>query len=352
MQGGFRQFKPCTKLAAASVVALAVANCSSPQVAKGGRTIDPKYGVAASPKVIPDGQPIPKGGGREMVGRPYQIAGQTYVPRENPSGYARVGLASWYGSAFHGRLTANGEIFDRESIAAAHATMPLPSYVRVTNLDNNRSMVVRVNDRGPYHAGRVIDVSERAAEALEFRRAGTARVRVEYVGRASVNGSDDYKLLATLRTDGRTAPFTGAAATMVASAEPAPARRQSVALLESERSRDLGEEDAPQAVRQTVRPVAFAQPAQGGPGSDDNDDEVQEPVNRVAGPAPLPPGRPLDLEAIANGAPASAPVPPSRPVLAGLYYAPVQPLRSAVFTKADPFKELKPQRFVALKVTN
>ncbi|CAA9306588.1 MAG: Septum-associated rare lipoprotein A, partial [uncultured Microvirga sp.] len=155
-----RSKSAAAKLLVAVAVALFTANCSSQQkVVSSGRTLDPKYGVYASPRVIEDGQPVPKGGGREMVGKPYQVAGRTYVPRDNP-GYSRVGLASWYGSDFHGRLTANGEIFDRESLAAAHPTMPLPSYARVTNLENRRSMIVRVNDRGPYHADRVMDVSE------------------------------------------------------------------------------------------------------------------------------------------------------------------------------------------------
>jgi rare lipoprotein A len=111
--------------------------------------VDARYGVRPSPRVVADGEEVPKGGGNYMVGKPYKIAGQTYYPNEKP--YAAVGTASWYGSDFHGRKTANGEVFDRESISAAHPTMPLPSYARVTNLRNSRSIVVRVNDRGPYH---------------------------------------------------------------------------------------------------------------------------------------------------------------------------------------------------------
>ena len=140
------------------------ANQAQVRTVKSG--IDPRYGVSASPRVIADGQPVPKGGGTSMVGKPYTIGGRVYYPSERP--YSAVGLASWYGSDFHGRRTANGEIFDRMSISAAHPTMPLPSYARVTNLRNNRSMIVRVNDRGPYHADRVMDVSEQVAEALEF----------------------------------------------------------------------------------------------------------------------------------------------------------------------------------------
>ena len=161
--------------------------------------IDPRLGVRASPRVVADGEEVPKGGGGFMVGKPYKIAGKTYLPNEKP--YAVEGTASWYGADFHGRRTANGEIFDRKSISAAHPTMPLPSYARVTNLRNSRSMIVRVNDRGPYHGGRVMDVSQRVAEALDFRSAGTARVKVEWVSRAKIGGDDDAYLLATLRDD-------------------------------------------------------------------------------------------------------------------------------------------------------
>ena len=200
---------------AVASLALCLANCGQTRLS-GKHPSELRYGVASSPRVIPEGQPIPKGGGRDMVGKPYVVAGRTYVPHPG-RGYDREGFASWYGSAFHGRLTANGEIFDRESIAAAHPTLPLPSYVRVTNLSNNRSMVVRVNDRGPYERDRVIDLSERAADALGFHRKGTSRVRVQFVGRASLGGSDDEKLLASLRTDG---PASIAPPTMLAKAEP------------------------------------------------------------------------------------------------------------------------------------
>jgi rare lipoprotein A len=202
------------RLAAVSAVALLAANCSTnPQKLAGGPApgngIDPKYGVRASPRLYNEGDAIPKGGGRRFSGKPYVVAGRTYVPREDARGYVREGLASWYGAAFHGRQTANGEVFDRHAIVAAHPTLPLPSYARVTNTANGHSMVVRVNDRGPYHADRVMDVSEEVAQALAFHRKGTTHVRVEYIGRASVAGSDDRKLMATLRTDGRPAGLRG-----------------------------------------------------------------------------------------------------------------------------------------------
>jgi rare lipoprotein A len=144
---------------------------------------------------------VPKGGGVYRLGKPYTVAGRVYVPEENIN-YSATGLASWYGNDFHGRYTANGEVFDMTSISAAHPTLPLPSYVRVTNLANNRSIVVRVNDRGPYVGDRVIDVSVKTAELLGFYGHGVARVKVDYVGRAPLTGSDDRKLIATLREGG------------------------------------------------------------------------------------------------------------------------------------------------------
>jgi rare lipoprotein A len=166
--------------------------------------IDPRYGVSTSARLIPPGEPIPKGGGYYRVGTPYTIGGRTYYPAEDPH-YRAEGVASWYGPDFHGRETANGEIFDMDSFSAAHTTLPLPSYVRVTNLSNGRSVIVRVNDRGPYHSDRVIDVSVRAATVLGFYGSGLAPVRVEYVGAAPIEGSDDRMLLATLR-EGSPAP--------------------------------------------------------------------------------------------------------------------------------------------------
>src|SRR5437764_10474795 len=112
--------------------AFALAACSS-SPGKLGSNLDPRYGVSASPRVVQPGEPVPKGGGTYRVGRPYMVAGRLYVPEENRD-YRAEGLASWYGEDFHGRLTANGEVFDMESISAAHPTLPMPSHVRVTNL--------------------------------------------------------------------------------------------------------------------------------------------------------------------------------------------------------------------------
>lgn len=199
---GAESGRAITRVAAAGAVCLLVANCSASN--KLSSRVDPKYGVSTSPRVVDFNEPVPRGGGTYRVGKPYVVAGRTYVPEEDPN-YRAEGLASWYGDAFHGRLTANGEVFDMTSLTAAHPTMPLPSYARVTNVANGKSVIVRVNDRGPYHGNRLIDVSNTAAKLLEFRENGIGRVRVEYVGRAPLEGSDDRQLLATLRT-GEPAP--------------------------------------------------------------------------------------------------------------------------------------------------
>jgi rare lipoprotein A len=143
-------------------------------------------------RVVPLGQPVPKGGGFYQIGKPYEVAGLVYTPREEPT-YDRVGTASWYGELFHGRRTANGEIYDMDRLSAAHPTLPLPVYARVTNLNNGRSIVVRINDRGPYARDRIIDLSRRSAELLGFRGNGTATVRVKYLGRAPLSGDDSYE---------------------------------------------------------------------------------------------------------------------------------------------------------------
>jgi len=187
----------------AAAACCVLANCSSSPsgfLAK----MDPRLGVSSSPRVVDPGQPIPKGGGHYQVGAPYVVGGRTYVPTDDPN-YRAEGLASWYGEDFHGRLTENGEVYDMHGVSAAHPTLPLPCYARVTNLKNGRSIIVRVNDRGPYHSNRLIDLSTKAAHLLDFYGDGLAPVRVEYVSPAPLAGSDDNVLLATLRT-GEPAP--------------------------------------------------------------------------------------------------------------------------------------------------
>jgi rare lipoprotein A len=172
-------FRLAASLLLITVLALGVTSC-------GGN------GERLGERVIPLGQPVPKGGGVYRIGDPYQVAGTWYTPREDPR-YDRIGRASWYGELFHGRRTANSEIYDMDRLSAAHPTLPLPVYAQVTNLANGRTIVVRINDRGPYARDRIIDLSRHSAELLGFRANGTTDVRVKYLGRAPLNGDDSYE---------------------------------------------------------------------------------------------------------------------------------------------------------------
>ena len=128
-------------------------------------------------------EPVPRYEPRTRAGNtsPYVVLGKRYTLLNEPQGYSEQGRASWYGNKFHGQRTANGELYDMYGMTAAHKTLPIPSYVRVTNLDNNRSVIVRVNDRGPFHDGRIIDLSYTAARKLGMAELGTAPVRVDYI---------------------------------------------------------------------------------------------------------------------------------------------------------------------------
>lgn len=168
--------------------------------------VTPRYGTeprgAAS---------APPAAGGYKVGKPYQIGGIWYVPREEPD-YDKIGIGSWYGDAFHMKATANGELFDMNAMTAAHTTLPLPSIVEVTNLENGRKIQVRVNDRGPFVDNRIIDLSREAARQLDYERKGVARVRVRYIGPAPLLGRD-----AGVR-------YASAPATRVAAPRPAPSQ--------------------------------------------------------------------------------------------------------------------------------
>ncbi len=355
------------RFAGVSSLALLAANCAS-DTRSGGRQLSAqnqreigafsdkrKYG-SASPRVVQYGETVPKGGGRDHVGRPYRVAGRWYTPRENPD-YSAVGAASWYGDAFHGRKTANGEIYDKYAYTAAHPTMPLPSYARVTNLSNNRSMIVRVNDRGPFHGGRIIDLSERVAHALDFKHIGTARVKVDYIRRASVAGSDDRMLVATLRTDGAPAqmpgshsPVPGLQPIMVASSSPTQAAP--IPGLQ------------PRPTTTTVLPpapatLAFQQrAAEPEPQRAATEESETAPVlvaeNRpLRRQMPLPQDRPFDLGSIPgagtpidrvnNGETTAGQRPPAQRV-AAVYFAPVEGFQ-ARFGRSDPMRKLAPGSF-------
>lgn len=163
---------------------------------KRGAFTSSEFGVAVSPRVTKAKFP-PRGGGRQLGTRAYVVRGVTYQPVAGP-GYVATGRASWYGQDFHGRRTANGEIFGAYYLTAASPVLPIPSYARVTNLENGRSVLVRINDRGPYLHGRIIDVSYEAATTLGFVSKGSANVEVRYVGPAPLNGDDSRMLKASI----------------------------------------------------------------------------------------------------------------------------------------------------------
>lgn len=227
-------------LVCASAIALTACASSGPKVTYIKKTksteyfSEKDYGVKASPRVVDvamsvmtlgKAKRLPRGGGRDQVGKPYQIRGKWYYPKVDPN-FKQTGTASWYGNAFHGRLTANGEIYDMNMLSAAHPTMPLPSYARVTNKINGNSVIVRVNDRGPYAHGRAIDLSRKAAEMLDYTGKGTAQVNIEYIGRAPVNGNDDDYLLASYQPGSGQPQIPGQSDVMVAMNAPAAADGQ------------------------------------------------------------------------------------------------------------------------------
>ena len=123
------------------------------------------------------------------IGKPYTVAGKTYVPAEDPD-YDETGIASWYGDSFHGGPTANGEVYDMHLLTAAHKTLPMPSYAYVHNPVNGRTIMVRINNRGPFKGDRIIDLSHEAARQLDFKARGLATVRVTYAGPAPLDGND------------------------------------------------------------------------------------------------------------------------------------------------------------------
>jgi rare lipoprotein A len=351
---------------------LGVANCASkPQYASNNKSSEigafthAKYGKA-SERVVHNDSPVPKGGGRYQVGKPYSIAGRTYVPREMNGNYTAVGMASWYGDAFHGRKTANGEIYDKNSITAAHPTMPLPSYARVTNVNNGRSIVVRVNDRGPYHGGRVMDVSQKVAESLEFKHLGTARLRIDHLGAAGIAGSDDRKLLASLTT-GVPAQLEGVSQPQVQIASADSSYAPSIPAYKAQPVVSSTRVTPPVAMSQPVAPLRQTEPveaeadeaqtpsiaqAQTPSASQTSTSQMSEPVAPSA--IPLPPQRPYDFGKI--GAPIKVQnmvenqqASPTRqqavlPRVSGStatasFYAEPNELRTS-FVKSDPFSSL------------
>lgn len=198
------------------------------------------------------------GSGSYKVGSPYQINGVWYTTREDFH-YDETGIASWYGPGFHARRTANGEIFDQDTLTAAHPTLQMPALARVTNLENGRSIVLRINDRGPFANGRILDVSRRAAELLGFRQQGTARVRVQIL-------TEESRQLAEANgRSGPTGPELAAvprpAVTQVALESPAPARSPAAPPAASPRPPPVRTAVAaappPEVAQQPVRPTSI-----------------------------------------------------------------------------------------------
>jgi rare lipoprotein A len=247
--------------------AVLLAGCAETQlVSHTVKVIDPPKPTAKA-----EPQP-PKQQGTYKVGKPYQIDGVWYYPAEDFE-YDETGIASWYGQEFHGRPTANGEIFDMNEVSAAHRTLPMPSLVRVTNLDNGRVMLIRVNDRGPFARGRIIDLSRRAAQLLGMDRAGTAKVRVEImaeesrqlaaIARRRPGSTDDGTTVAAVPTGKVTVqalPAPGATTGASAGGAAPAAPRDAVALEEPKFSQEV--------ITVAVRPAnifvqagAFANPA-------------------------------------------------------------------------------------------
>ncbi|MBE7376828.1 septal ring lytic transglycosylase RlpA family protein [Pseudomonas lopnurensis] len=183
---------PCSRLVALGITAALLASCSSaptPTVSAGKGSGISGPGDYARPhkdgapwwdvdvSQIPDAIPMPHYG--PVKANPYTVLGKTYYPINDGRRYSATGTASWYGTKFHGQPTANGEKYDLYGMSAAHKTLPLPSYVKVTNLDNGKSVTLRVNDRGPFYSDRIIDLSFAAAKKLGYAESGTARVKVE-----------------------------------------------------------------------------------------------------------------------------------------------------------------------------
>lgn len=240
-----RVLKSGLQLACAVVLAAALAGCSSHSPSRSAK-LDPFAGVG-SPYYKGKGK-IPFGGGRYHVGKPYQVAGRWFTPKEQPN-YDKSGVASWYGEAFHRRRTSNGEWFDMNTLTAAHATLPLPSYAKVTNLENGQSIIVRINDRGPFVDTRIIDLSKASANALGYLRKGKTNVRVQYIGPAPLRDGGTH-----LAMMNRTLEDGGSMRTLVAQARNGDADAVQVAAARPARKR------APEPDVQDEPQVAWEQP--------------------------------------------------------------------------------------------
>lgn len=250
-------------------------------------------GTSRGPQPTTQGQSGGSGAvssGGYKIGKPYQVAGQWYYPQEDYN-YDETGIASWYGPGFHGQRSANGEVYNQNDLTAAHKTLPMPSLVRVTNLDNGRSIVLRINDRGPFVAGRIIDVSRRAAQLLGMDRTGTAKVRVQILADESraikmaaiARNDEDMGAIASAAQNGTPMPSTDA------TNQPAAAPRTAVV------SQSLGPIGAPVPAAPPPAAVPSTAPASGVLASN-SQQPVTEHVTDV--PGKVEDGRFLPAEAV------------------------------------------------------
>jgi rare lipoprotein A len=268
------------------------------------------------------------------VGQPYQINGVWYYP-EVDYGYDQQGVASWYGPGFHGRLTANGEVYDENDVTAAHPTLPLPSLVRVTNLENGRSIAVRLNDRGPFAGGRIIDLSRRSAQMLGIERAGIARVRVQVLESESRQlaalarqGITDVSVLAQADDAATSTPAPQlAAATPTAAVKPAVARAVSPAPVKPVQAKpvQLAQLQEPAPVTMTD-----AAPASSAPVTAVMSEELPPLPEAAAAPEPQPPA--------AAAAPAASTVVPQASTVAPAAGTPAPGAQRLELTPAAPAK--------------
>jgi rare lipoprotein A len=234
-------------------------------------------------------------------------------PSQAHQHYSVVGMASWYGADFHGRPTANGETFNMWSLSAANRTMPLPSYARVTNLRNGRSIVVRVNDRGPFAGGRILDVSARVATLLEFGPAGVAKVKIDYLGKAPAPGSDGPALLASLQMGGAPAPASlvklagsdraATSASLKTGGAPAPATLVKLAGFDGPAAAASLKTDGAPAPATLVKLAGFDGPAPSA------SPQTSKPLTVMGVPTPLAGSKALLISLQTSGPAAAEPVP-------------------------------------------
>jgi len=266
--------------------------------------------------------------GRHKVGKPYTVNGRTFYPEETYSG-TQTGLASWYGPGFDGRMTANGERFDQMALTAAHPTLQMPSLVRVTNLNNNRSVVVRVNDRGPFHSNRIIDLSKGAAEALGFRNMGTTMVQLDVLGPESMALTQAAKMKMDTKGAEIAMNQTGRLDARFAQFYPSYARQVDTSMVAMAGNNPVvsGTQFIPQVKPSTaleVAPLGVAQNInQPGPIADVNPGEARAPAVAEAVLPPLntgaviPPSKPMPVERVAIQSYQMAPVVEHKPGILG-----------------------------------